>query len=158
MTYRNLFITMLLGGIWHGAGWNFILWGSIHGAWLTGERILKSKKEPGLLRIWTGRFLTFHVVTAAWIFFRAPSFSLASDYFSGLAALRSGTGILTPFTLILLIGGILIHYVPSRWEMVLERVINRLSALLTALFSGLYFLLLQILAPEGMAPFIYFQF
>ncbi|MDC7222155.1 MAG: MBOAT family protein, partial [Spirochaetales bacterium] len=157
-TCRNLFLTMLLGGIWHGAGWNFVLWGMIHGLWLIGERLfIKDDRKKPLSR-WVGRFLTFHVVTAAWIFFRASDFHLAADYFSGLAALRGGTGLFTPFTLLLLAIGLLIHYIPESWERALENQINRLSTILTALFSALYFLILQILAPEGMAPFIYFQF
>jgi alginate O-acetyltransferase complex protein AlgI len=157
-TGRNLFITMVLGGIWHGAGLNFLLWGAIHGAWLVGERALIRERNPGPFRRMTGRILTFNIVTLAWIFFRASDFSTAWIYIKGIFTFTPGTGILTPFILILLTIGLLIHYIPSEWEKKLENRINRLSALFTALFSGFYFLLLQILAPEGMAPFIYFQF
>ena len=157
-TYRNLFLTMLLGGIWHGAGWNFALWGIIHGTWLMGERLLSRGGKANLIKTWGGRVLTYHVVTAAWIFFRAPDFPTALEYFSGLGALSPGLTLLTPFTLLLLLVGFFQHYIPASWEKGLENLINRLSSFLTALFSGLYFLALQILAPEGMAPFIYFQF
>ena len=157
-TYRNLFLTMLLGGIWHGAGWNFLLWGAIHGTGLVGERLIFRKEIHTRIGRWTGRIITFHIVTAAWIFFRAPDFPSALSFFSGLATLRPGITLLTPFTLMLLLIGFSMQYIPRSWETFLENRINRFSALITALFSGLFFLILQILAPEGMAPFIYFQF
>ncbi|MDC7221249.1 MAG: MBOAT family protein [Spirochaetales bacterium] len=157
-TYLNLFLTMLLGGIWHGAGWNFVLWGCIHGFWLIGERLIIKKSASTMTGRLVGRIITFHVVTAAWIFFRAPDFPLALNYFQGLFAFRPGWTMITPFTGLLLFIGIALHFIPPQWEKGLENGINRLSAFFTALFSGLYFILLQILAPEGMAPFIYFQF
>ncbi len=157
-TCRNLFLTMLLGGIWHGAGWNFVLWGIIHGTGLIGERLILDKRALKGLGLILGRLITFHVVTGAWIFFRASDFALAGEFFSGLASLRSGPTLLSPFTLVLILIGLAVHYVPEKWEKTGERAINRLSAPAAALASALCFIGLQILAPEGMAPFIYFQF
>src|SRR5205807_9132510 len=88
-TYRNLFLTMLLGGLWHGAAWKFIAWGALHGGGLAVERML----EP-----WIGRraltpaakiiatLVVFHFVCLAWIFFRAEDFAMASLYIGGLAS------------------------------------------------------------------------
>src|SRR5690349_10009573 len=88
-TYRNLLLTMLLGGLWHGAAWKFIAWGALHGGGLAVERML----EP-----WIGRralspiakiiatLVVFHFVCFAWIFFRAEDFAMASLYIGGLAS------------------------------------------------------------------------
>src|SRR5947209_18684019 len=70
MTYRNLMLTMLLGGLWHGAAWTFVVWGGIHGLVLSIERATGWSPNK-----WVGRVITFHVVCFAWIFFRADSFT-----------------------------------------------------------------------------------
>ncbi len=71
-TYRNLFLTMLLGGLWHGAAWNFVIWGAFHGAWLILHRALvrdRSLPVPSLVSI----AFTFHLVCIGWVCFRAES-------------------------------------------------------------------------------------
>src|ERR1022692_4190849 len=73
-TYRNLMLTMLLGGLWHGANWTFVIWGAIHGAWLSVERAFWPKGEQPA---WYNRFLTLGVVGLTWIFFRAKSVGAA---------------------------------------------------------------------------------
>ncbi|MEZ5255459.1 MAG: MBOAT family O-acyltransferase [Ilumatobacteraceae bacterium] len=80
-TYLNLFLTMFIGGIWHGANWTFIIWGSIHGAVLVAERFLtEAYGEPRSRAMDVVRwFVTFHVVTLAWIFFNARSASVAFE-------------------------------------------------------------------------------
>ena len=76
-TYRNLLITMLLGGLWHGASWNFVLWGGLHGGYLALERALFGKHlpagPPGALRTWLRALAVFLLVTLTWIPFRSPS-------------------------------------------------------------------------------------
>jgi D-alanyl-lipoteichoic acid acyltransferase DltB (MBOAT superfamily) len=78
-TYRNLMVTMLLGGLWHGANWTFVVWGAIQGAGLAVERFLfgnrNSHEEPRGWQKWALRVVTFHVVCLAWVFFRAESVS-----------------------------------------------------------------------------------
>src|SRR4030088_3105493 len=75
-------LTMLLGGLWHGASWRFVAWGGLHGCYLTGERALRNRwsSAPWLKR-WQGRFLlamlTWLLVCITWVFFRAPDFSSA---------------------------------------------------------------------------------
>jgi alginate O-acetyltransferase complex protein AlgI len=73
--YRNLMLTMLLGGLWHGAGWNFVIWGGLHGGALVAQREFErfGLKLPRLV----GLALTFWFVCLAWIFFRAPTFAQA---------------------------------------------------------------------------------
>ena len=86
---RNLMITMLLGGLWHGANWTFVVWGGIHGGWLALERLIAGEREvtdsshKGM--IWLRRILLFHVVCVAWIFFREPSVHGAVAQLVGLA-------------------------------------------------------------------------
>jgi D-alanyl-lipoteichoic acid acyltransferase DltB (MBOAT superfamily) len=79
-TYRNLMLTMLLGGLWHGAAWNFIIWGALHGLYLTVERLTNFKdfiaKKSWFFKLISG-VITFHLVCLAWIFFRAESFEMA---------------------------------------------------------------------------------
>ena len=95
-TYINLFITMLLGGLWHGANWVFVIWGAIHGWGLVVEKWLGLRRrnrdgdgieEPGWarqLKLWGGRILVFHFVCLAWVFFRAPSLSEALQMLAGV--------------------------------------------------------------------------
>ena len=95
-TYRNLMLTMLIGGLWHGANWTFVVWGAIHGVGLAIERFLRSI-VPGLqgsedripsydasLQAWFRRVFVFHLVCLSWIFFRAPSFGDAFSFLGGV--------------------------------------------------------------------------
>jgi len=80
----NLFLTMLLGGLWHGASWNFVLWGAGHGLWLVAERVIPDRfgKLPGIKVVkW---WLLFNGVCLLWVFFRAPDFGIAVEYFKAL--------------------------------------------------------------------------
>ena len=89
-TYRNLFLTMLLGGLWHGANWTFVVWGWLHGVALAIERYLR---QEGFLRkifdhrpgwTWLRRIVVFHLVCLSWVFFRAESLSSALSLLRGL--------------------------------------------------------------------------
>lgn len=160
-TCINLFLTMLLGGIWHGAGWNFIIWGMIHGLWLILERLVKGKeRRRSPMGRALGILLTFHVVTAAWIFFRAPHLSGALSYYHHLISFSPNgpSTMVTPFIILLLALGFLGQFTPSSWEKKVERKLNGMGVPSLIILSLAFFILLQILAPQGMSPFIYFQF
>ena len=75
-TARNLLITMVLGGLWHGAAWTFVAWGALHGVWLIADRFLRrpSAMAPSLWRRSVSTLITFHLVCLTWLFFRADSF------------------------------------------------------------------------------------
>ena len=93
--YRNLMLTMLLGGLWHGAGWTFVVWGGLHGLYLVlhhGWRRLSGGAAPR----WWGDALTFLAVVLAWVVFRAPDLATATDIWGALAG-RNGIGL--PHTL-----------------------------------------------------------
>jgi alginate O-acetyltransferase complex protein AlgI len=85
-TYRNLLLTMLLGGLWHGANWTFVIWGGQHGASLAVERKLTRDKPviPGALRKLLKQIFIFHLVCVSWIFFRAQSLRAAWEMLKGL--------------------------------------------------------------------------
>jgi alginate O-acetyltransferase complex protein AlgI len=88
-TYMNLMLTMLLGGLWHGANWTFVVWGGIHGVGLAVERLFSHKRDvsnsPTVLGQWARRVFIFNLVCLAWFFFRAPTIRGAWDQLTGLA-------------------------------------------------------------------------
>lgn len=86
-TYVNLAVVMLLGGLWHGASWNFVLWGAIHGALLAGERAVGVERLYGRLPELARTALAFLLVTLAWVPFRAPDFATTLDYYARLLGL-----------------------------------------------------------------------
>ena len=94
-TYRNLLLTMLIGGLWHGANWTFVVWGGIHGAGLSIERFVRrvfGRAEEGSASLtsagaWASRIVVFHLVCLAWVFFRASSMRDAFVFLRGLGTL-----------------------------------------------------------------------
>jgi len=110
-TYRNLLVTMLLGGLWHGANWTFVVWGGIHGVGLALERIGRGRlgwaqnrsgeePAPAWWRAsggWAARIVVFHLVCLAWIFFRAQSTGEAIHLLGGLGTIGWRPEFLTAF-------------------------------------------------------------
>ncbi len=90
-TYGNLLTTMLIGGLWHGANWTFVIWGGIHGGWLALERLLGLGREEDVKSswgvTWLKRILLFNLVCLTWIFFRATSVHGAFVFLRGLTSL-----------------------------------------------------------------------
>jgi alginate O-acetyltransferase complex protein AlgI len=89
--HRNLFLTMLLGGIWHGASWNFVFWGVGHGIWLVLERVCPKMLPANRFFLIVKWLLVFNGVCLLWVFFRAPTFPVAMDFFQAL--------LIPPFTM-----------------------------------------------------------
>ncbi len=163
-TYRNLMLTMLIGGLWHGAGWTFVAWGAIHGSALVGERWWRER--PGfverpttaLRRAWH-RFATFQVVCFAWIFFRADSFADAWDLVARLfTAWGEPSPLVTGGVLVAIVVGIGSQYLPSRVPLSLMARFSRLPVPAQAAVLSVALLVTHSMGPEGVAPFIYFQF
>src|SRR6185437_7669899 len=87
--YFNLLLTMLLGGLWHGAGRTFILWGMLHGAYLIANHLWRAAtggREIRAMRL-LGRVLTFVAVVIGWVIFRAPNLSTAATMLASMAGL-----------------------------------------------------------------------
>ncbi|HXG76391.1 MAG TPA: MBOAT family O-acyltransferase [Gaiellaceae bacterium] len=164
LTYRNLMLTMLIGGLWHGAGWTFVAWGGIHGIALVGERWWRERpgrraRAPRALGLAWRRLLTFHVVCLGWVFFRADSFSDARDVLARLAtAWGEPSSLVTGGVLAAIALGIGSQYLPQRLPLALMARFSRLPLPAQAAVLSLALLATHALGPEGVAPFIYFQF
>ena len=164
VTYRNLMLTMLLGGLWHGAGWTFVAWGAIHGTGLALERW--RHERPGyvapsdtLPRRVLERFVTFQVVCFAWVFFRADTFATARDMLTGLFTDWGGPSpLVTSGVLLAIAAGIGSQYLPARFPYAVMERFGRLPVAGQALVLALALTLTNALGPEGVAPFIYFRF
>ncbi len=158
-TYVNLMLTMLLGGLWHGARWTFVMWGGLHGLYLALDKALFAGRRPaGRARRFVGVLLTFHLVAFAWVFFRAESFGDARDYLRGLlhfgqapgwneleVALYVGCALALDFLLERRRDEPLSMLVSRRW--VPESVALALLIVLTLLVGE-----------NHVVPFVYFQF
>ena len=156
-TYRNLMITMVLGGLWHGAAWGFVLWGTLHGTALVVEHALRDR---GVRRppAWLAWLIVFNVVVFGWILFRAESLELAATFIGQLFDPGPAT-LWAPATvaaIAIVIGFQLLPPDP------LERLRIRLAGLpAPALGAGLAVVVALVGATvpsQGVPPFIYFQF
>ena len=164
VTYRNLMLTMLLGGLWHGAGWTFVVWGGIHGVGLSLERWRRDR--PGHVahtdtraRRVVSRLITFNVVCLAWVFFRADSFHTAREILTGLVTGLGGPSpLVTAGVLLAIAVGIGSQYLPARLPYALMDRFGRLPVVGQAAVLAFALMLTNTLGPEGVAPFIYFRF
>jgi D-alanyl-lipoteichoic acid acyltransferase DltB (MBOAT superfamily) len=163
-TCINLMITMLLGGLWHGAGWTFVIWGALHGFYLIAHRLWGGIEwQPILLLrqtkawLWISRLLLFHAVCLGWIFFRSPSFAVAGTILHRLGAHGPLTLATTPVVL-MLIAGLAGQFRPQRWLTALEAELGRWPAVVRGAAFAFAIFLVEVLGPTGVAPFIYFQF
>ncbi len=162
-TYRNLALTMVLGGLWHGAAWNFVIWGAIHGGVLAIERWLSSVWRPlGLPTpvVAVGRWLvTFHVVCLAWIFFRAPDVGLAFDVIGRIVAGGAGSSsVISVLLVVVVVGMIASQLVPARVGAGLGDRFATMPVVVQSLSLALVLTAIDVFGPVGVAPFIYFQF
>jgi D-alanyl-lipoteichoic acid acyltransferase DltB (MBOAT superfamily) len=152
---RNVMITMVLGGLWHGAAWGFVLWGTLHGVFLVAERPLRGRlRVPAWLR-WA---IVFHLVVLLWVLFRAQSLTLAGDFYAQLFDFGPAT-LWTWLTVALVAGVIAFQVLPA---VPLERLRLRAAELPpVALGFGLAAIVAFVGATvpgQGVPPFIYFQF
>ena len=160
-TYRNLAVTMLLGGLWHGAAWTFVVWGAMHGVGLALTRLFtrgRSGRQLGLLRRGLGLLLTFHFVCLSWIFFRAPDFSQAGAILSQLASATGGTANISPLLWLLLLAGAATHVLPASLEQATLALLQRLPAPLLGVGLVAVVVIVKLAATSSVVPFIYFQF
>ena len=169
-TYRNLMLTMLLGGLWHGAAWTFVIWGGLHGLYLMIHKLILRDRKPAMQPKWNLRavlsaVLTFQLVCLTWVFFRAADFSTAMHYVLGTLdwrgnQLRLGEVRLVaePMVMFLAVSAaILVIDVPAyrrddqlailRWPWPVKAALYTALVLLIMLFGG-----------GSDVAFIYFQF
>ncbi|WP_206237817.1 MBOAT family O-acyltransferase [Novosphingobium terrae] len=159
-TCLALFGTMVLGGLWHGASVNFVIWGALHGGMLVAERLWKLVRPESLpaLPVWIGVIFTFHIVTLGWIFFRIPQFEDATAFIGRIASGQQGSFIASPWTVGMIVLGLACQFGPHD---AIQRLGRRLSVLpfwVVGLAGTLLLLVVEGLRGAGVAPFIYFQF
>ena len=168
-TYRNLFTTMLLGGLWHGASWNFVIWGGLHGLYLSVERFLGfNKTNPKTDSFFARRifkigymFLVFCLVSFAWIFFRAENINVAQNFIQGLIVSQGGFFFKGKAVQLIILALICLLVVAndfveerSRKQMLYEKWWNKYYLI----WLVVVFFALLIFGKFNNAAFIYFQF
>lgn len=156
-TYINLFLTMLLGGLWHGANWTFIVWGAWHGGILAAERYWKEKFGPLPLPRWILVMKTMLLVMIGWVLFRAHSMTEAIRMFKGMLGMQ-GIGFsesvawqVTPDRLIVLVLGVVLVYMFP----IIRRYAQGWGRLL---IIPLFLWAVATLSAQSFTPFLYFQF
>jgi D-alanyl-lipoteichoic acid acyltransferase DltB (MBOAT superfamily) len=206
MTYRNIILTMVLGGLWHGASWTFAIWGLYHGVGLVVERMAVARRErpveqrsrrvEGLrdqlgLRTshgeqphlgagppdeggrvavaeqpirerrpnpWLGRIITFNFVTFGWVLFKSSTFSDFWDYLRRTLLAWGTSGQVNWLIVATIIGAIGAQYLPRKVGLMLEYRASRLPPVVQGIGFGVFLVAINILGPQGVAPFIYFRF
>ncbi len=161
MTYRNLFITMVLGGLWHGANWTFAVWGLFHGVLIVINHIrrdserFRAPEECSAARKVMQTLITFHLVCVGWIFFRSETFSKAIMVFGRLADADFSGATEGVSALALLSIAVASHIIREKWKM--ENWFIALPRPIQGVAYGIISILIYIFfTPEQ--RFIYFQF
>ncbi len=160
--YVALMVTMLLGGLWHGAAWTFVVWGALHGIYLIMERIFRGRVTMNI-QGWRSFFLallTYTFVNITWVFFRAKEFVTAKNMITSMFFMNSdGEKVLHTFDIIkvsVVIGMLfLCHWFMRNTSM--KEFAERLNPLVLGLFWALFVFLIVISQGSG-EQFIYFQF
>jgi len=156
-TYLNLMITMLLGGLWHGASWNLVIWGGYHGALLAVERMVWGREaRTGWMRI-PLTVVTFLLVCVGWVFFRAKTLGAAWFVLGQMVSKSTGDSLLSPWQWRLAILALLIALAEEYRGMVTRLTVypawaRTLAVVLVLLAIELFS------ATEQTIPFVYFQF
>jgi len=157
-TVRNIMITMAIGGLWHGAAWTFVAWGLFHGAAQSVGMLRRHGKRPArAVPPWMSRFATFHLVCLGWLLFRAESIGSAMKLVSRLGH-PGRAPLVTPLVIVVIAGSLAAQYAPGdAARRAQERVASwGVAAQGGALAATLY--AITLLAPAGVAPFIYYRF
>ena len=161
-TYRNLMLTMLLGGLWHGANWNFVTRSGFHGALLSLERIIgrdRFRGAPGALVYPFRAIFTFALVCVGWVFFRATNLADSLYVIREMFAGKAGwSGFLIPAWLLCFVGASLVIALGEEKSEWLERLAKGPGWAYAAVITVLLFSIELIGVTDKPVPFIYFQF
>jgi alginate O-acetyltransferase complex protein AlgI len=161
-TYVNIMLTMVLGGLWHGAAWQFVFWGAYHGAgqvigaW---KRLHLPERADTALLVFGQRVATFALVCIGWVFFRSETLTIA---FRMLGRLLVGWGTASELVNPLVVGAIALmmalQYAPRMPALRLQERISELQPVVMGIVFACILFVVVTLGPTGVAPFIYFQF
>lgn len=163
----NLLITMLLGGLWHGASLRFIIWGGIHGILLMFHKGLKQMKWNLSTHHWLGRFvsvfITFNLVCLTWIFFRASDMQNIDAMFKQIFTSFNANILVNfakayPTIIILLLIAYMVHWLPSSFKEWYRGLFIKTPMWLKMVVVVLVILILYQAKSSNIQPFIYFQF
>jgi D-alanyl-lipoteichoic acid acyltransferase DltB (MBOAT superfamily) len=162
MPYISLVITMAVGGLWHGIGWTFLIWGLLHGTGLAFFRLwqaLRQGRKPASLagKLAAG-LLTFHFVLLAWIFFRAANVETALKVLGQIESLRFSFDNTTPLFMLVLLTAAAGHFLPKSWYDLGLLQFTRTPAVVQAAVLALLLVAIRFVASTGAAPFIYSKF
>lgn len=159
-TVFALFVTMMLGGLWHGASLTFVVWGAMQGLALAFERVtgFGAKKSDNLYVNALHVILTFAFTTLSWIVFRASSIDDVLRYFTSLGNVSAGITRLTPLVCVLLFAGLFMHAISPRVRADGMRLWRQCPLALKGALLAVFFAVLSVMSMSGVAPFIYFQF
>jgi D-alanyl-lipoteichoic acid acyltransferase DltB (MBOAT superfamily) len=154
-TYRNLMITMLLGGLWHGAAWTFVLWGGYHGFGLMLDHMFGDRIR---LPTWLKRVIMFHLVVLGWVMFRAESLTLTWQFLSRLASWGAPT-LWNWRVLAAIAAAIVPQLLPQQPMQALQDWLGRIRPVVLAPAVAVLILFIAATVPsDGVPPFIYFRF
>jgi len=155
-TARNLMLTMLLGGLWHGAAWGFVLWGGLHGAALCTERLLRGRVPAP--PAWARWAIVFHVVVFGWILFRSETLGRTGDFLGRLT--EPGEATLWSFPVVLAIVAVIgFQLLPERpLEQLRIRAANLRPVALGPALALTVAIVSATVPSQAVPPFIYFQF
>ena len=165
--YRNIMLTMLLGGLWHGAAWTFVIWGGIHGLAQCTGHYKRSRRESlglpaqpeGRFSIAWQRFATFQVVCFGWIFFRANSFNDATTLISRLFTTWGQAAPLVRFPVVAaIVGALAMQYLPRNFAWRMQQLFAQMRLVTKGAVLAAALLVITTLGPPGVAPFIYYRF
>jgi len=163
----NLMITMLLGGLWHGAAMRFVVWGGMHGLALVADKIWKwifrKRDRKSRLSNVIGIFLTFNFVSFAWIFFRAGTMEdagvILTQIFSSFTPGNYGTVLMAYLpVVVLIVSGYILHFLPVTVKEAYRGLFIRMPLAVKLLFAIAIVLLLHKVGSGVVQPFIYFRF
>ncbi|MCR9287608.1 MAG: MBOAT family protein [Bacteroidetes bacterium] len=169
MTYRNLMLTMLLGGLWHGASWVFVFWGFLHGSYLVIQRLFGNKfgillnylHLPKTLQIGINIFLVYIFTCLAWIFFRSPDFETAVHVITGIANFQTFTvaSIVNKFLVLkgFLLIGLLLTIEIADFNFDLNTILIKNPVFRVVSFAAIIWLI-ALFGTFDSNAFIYFQF
>ena len=163
-TAVNIMITMLLGGLWHGAGWTFVAWGAFHGiGQVIGRWRVRRAKALGIVErssrwiVARKQLVTFNLVSLGWVFFRSDSIGSAFELLGRLGAAGT-TALVTPLVLLTIAGMLGVQYLPADPAARLRESFGRLGPVLQGAALALSLFVITTLGAQGVSPFIYFRF
>ncbi|MCM1293150.1 MAG: MBOAT family protein [Bacteroides sp.] len=168
--HANLMTTMVIGGLWHGASWMFLIWGALQGAFLTGHKLMagmipQKLRNPRPARLWKALsiFLTFNLIAFSFVFFRADSMGKIQDMWVAVSEnfhLSVAPQFIEGYLAIVLVmvGAYIMHFAPERWTSKLKSAFHKSHLIIQAIVLAIVIFIVIQMRQSDIMPFIYFQY